>query len=128
MGRLAVRRLVSALAPWALPGTFRIGTTMLYKSASRWELAMETTLSKLRGNLKSFCDRSVANREAIRIRRRTGEDLVLLPAEEYDSLAETVHLLASPRNAARLLAALGRARKDKLEPLSVEDLRAALGI
>ncbi len=75
---------------------------------------METTFSQLRGNLKSFCDQAVANRQPIRVRRRSGGDVVLLAADDFDSLAETAHLLSSPANAARLLAALGRARRNKV--------------
>ncbi len=89
---------------------------------------METTFSKLRAQLKSYCDQAVANREPIRVRRRNGEDVVLLAADEYDSLAETAHLLSSPKNAARLLAALARARRGSVKPLTLEELRAALGI
>jgi antitoxin YefM len=90
---------------------------------------METTLSKLRGNLKDYCDnRALANRQPIRIRRRKGEDLVLLAADEYKSLAETAHLLASPSNAARLLESLARARKGKIKPMTIGELRAAVGI
>lgn len=88
----------------------------------------ETTLSELRSNLKRLCDQAVAKRQPIRIRRRNDGDVVLLAADEYDSLAETAHLLASPENAARLLAALERARKRKVKPMSLEKLRASLGI
>ena len=89
---------------------------------------MEATFSKLRAQLKSYCDQAVANREPIRVRRRNGEDVVLLAADKYDSLAETAHLLSSPKNAARLLAALTRARRGSVKPLTLEELRAGLGI
>lgn len=89
---------------------------------------METTLSKLRSNLKRFADQAVSQRVPIRVRRRSGNDLVLISADEYDSLAETAHLLASPRNAARLLTALARARKSKGAPSTLEGLRAACGL
>jgi antitoxin YefM len=89
---------------------------------------METTFSKLRAKLKSYCDQAVADREPIRVRRRNDEDVVLLAADEYDSLAETVHLLSSPKNATRLLEALARARRGSVKPLPLEELRAALGI
>jgi antitoxin YefM len=89
---------------------------------------VETTFSKLRAKLKSYCDQAVANREPIRVRRRNNGDVVLLAADEYDSLAETAHLLSSPKNAARLLAALARARRGSVKPSSAEELRAALGI
>ncbi len=88
----------------------------------------ETSFSKLRADLKAYCDQTVANREPVRVRRRRGQDVVLLAADEYDSLAETAHLLSSPRNAARLLAALARARRGNLKPVAIEELRAALGI
>jgi antitoxin YefM len=89
---------------------------------------MVTTLSQLRGRLNSYCEQVVARRRPIRIRRRKGGDVVLLAAEEFDSLAETAHLLSSPANAARLLAALARARRNKTKPMTVEDLRAAVGL
>jgi antitoxin YefM len=89
---------------------------------------METTFSKLRGNLKTYCDRAVNDRVSIRIRRRNGGDVVLVAADEYASLTETAHVLSSPENAARLLAALGRARRRKVKPMTVEELRAALGV
>ena len=88
----------------------------------------ETTLSELRRNLKSFCDRAVADCEPIRVRRRNGRDVVLLPAEEFDSIFETAHLLSSPKNARRLLAALSRARRGTTRPMTVEKLRARLGL
>jgi antitoxin YefM len=89
---------------------------------------METSFSRLRDNLRSFCDQAVANRQPIRVRRRKGGDVVLLAADEFDSLAETAHLLSSPANVARLLAALSRARRNKVKPMTVEELRAAVGI
>lgn len=89
---------------------------------------VETSFSRLRQQLKSFCDRTVADREPIRVRRRNGQDVVLLSADEFDSLLETAHLLSSPRSAARLLSALSKARKGTTKPLSVEKLRASLGL
>ena len=88
---------------------------------------METTLSKLRGNFKRYADQALSQRVPIRVRRRDGNDLVLLAADDYDSMAETAHLLASPRNAERLLAALVRARKGKGKPMTIGELRAACG-
>jgi antitoxin YefM len=88
----------------------------------------ETTFSQLRANLKGYCEQAVANREPIRVHRRNGEDVVLLAADEYDRLAETAHVLSSPRNAVRLLEALARAHQGTVEPATVEELCAALGL
>jgi antitoxin YefM len=95
-------------------------TTMLYN--------METTFSHLRAKLKSYCDQAVAQRQPIRVRRRKEGDVVLLAADEFDSLAATVNLLSTPQNAARLLEALARARRDKVRPMTVKKLRAAVGL
>ena len=47
---------------------------------------------------------------------------------ELESLMETAHLLRSPKNAERLLAALGRAQRNELKPSTVTDLRKQLGL
>lgn len=78
--------------------------------------------------MKAFCDKAVSDRIPVRVRRRKGGDLVLVAAEEFESLLETAHLLASPRNAARLLSALARARKGTTKPSTVGKLRAALDL
>jgi antitoxin YefM len=45
-----------------------------------------------------------------------------------ESLTETAHLLRSPRNAERLLAALASARQGAGEPMSVAALAQAVGL
>ncbi|WP_295452068.1 type II toxin-antitoxin system prevent-host-death family antitoxin [uncultured Thiodictyon sp.] len=73
-------------------------------------MTRSTTYSKARANLASLCDQVTATREPVIIRRRQGRDVALICADELKSLIETAHLLRSPRNAERLLAALERAR------------------
>jgi antitoxin YefM len=46
-----------------------------------------------------------------------------LSAGELASLIETAHLLRSPRNARRLLAALHRAERRKAKPATIAELR-----
>jgi antitoxin YefM len=48
--------------------------------------------------------------------------------EDSSADAETAHLLRSPRNAARLLAALERSKAGTVEPKTVEELRRELGL
>jgi antitoxin YefM len=52
--------------------------------------------------------------------------VALIAADELASLTETVHLLRSPKNAERLLAALGRSRQGEGHPETVEELRRDL--
>jgi antitoxin YefM len=75
---------------------------------------------------QSLMDRVVEDREVVTVRRRRGSDVALVTADELDGLLETAHLLRSPRNAARLLSALERARGDSLPALRLEDLEAQL--
>ena len=73
------------------------------------------TFSAVREKLAEVWDEIEDNREEVLLRRRGHEDLVLLPARELNSLKETVHLLRSPRNSARLMAALARSREQGRE-------------
>ena len=88
----------------------------------------ETTYTQARANLASLCVDVTATREAVIIRRRGARDVALVSADELGSLMETAHLLRSPKNARRLLAALQRARGKKLKPRSVDELRRDLGL
>ena len=86
-------------------------------------MAIQTTYTKARANLARLCNEVVENREIVIINRRGNEDVALVAAEELSSLIETAHLLRSPKNAQRLLAALNRARSRKLKSQSVAKLR-----
>lgn len=87
------------------------------------------TYSAAREKLAEIWDEVEDSREAVILRRRGHEDLALIPARELQSLKETVHLLRSPRNAARLIAALARSREQGGEEFeSVETLAAAVGL
>jgi antitoxin YefM len=90
-------------------------------------MAIETTYTQLRANLASYFERVIADREVVIVRRREGEDIALLPADELASLMETAYLLRSPANARRLLDAYARSGADGVAPQAVEDLQRELG-
>lgn len=87
-------------------------------------MTIETTYTAARDQLKTLMDKVVNDREVVLVRRRQGGDVALVAAEELEGLLETVHLLRSPRNAARLLTALERAHSSNLPPLRLDDLEA----
>ncbi|WP_259720777.1 type II toxin-antitoxin system Phd/YefM family antitoxin [Synechococcus sp. CS-1328] len=89
-------------------------------------MTIETTYSAARDQLKTLMDRVVADRDVVVVRRRNGGDVALVAADELEGLLETAHLLRSPRNAARLLSALERARQEDLPCHSLDDLTATL--
>jgi antitoxin YefM len=71
-----------------------------------------TTLSytELRSNLARTMDEAIATRDAILVTRQGGKGNVVLMAEaEFRSWQETIHLLSSPANAARLLQSVAAA-------------------
>lgn len=86
------------------------------------------TYTQARAELASLCDEVASTREPVIIRRRNAEDVALVSADELTSLIETAHLLRSPKNAQRLLAAINRAQRRALSPSTVEDLRRELGL
>jgi antitoxin YefM len=89
---------------------------------------IETTYSQAREQLKTLMDRAVDDREVIMVRRRSGDAVAIIAADELESLMETAHLLRSPKNAERLLSALARAREGSSEPQSVAALAMAVGL
>lgn len=95
-------------------------TIILYKMEA--DMTVETTYSQARQNLAKLLDSVTQDREIVIIHRRRGEDAAVLAASELTSLLETAHLLRSPKNAERLLDALGRALKGGGLPLTVDEL------
>jgi antitoxin YefM len=91
-------------------------------------MPVETTYTALREKLASFLDQVTDDREVVIIRRRGARDVAMVPAEELAGLMETAHLLRSPKNAERLLQALGRAKRDEGIPESIASLRRSVGL
>ena len=92
------------------------------------ELMTETTYTSLRQELATVLDRVANDREVVVIRRRGARTVALVPADELMGLIETAHLLRSPKNAQRLLAALHRAVRRKGKPESLDKLRREMGL
>jgi antitoxin YefM len=75
--------------------------------------------TSVRADLARTMDRVNDDRTPIVITRQRGRSAVLMSLEDYNSLTETMHLLRSPKNAARLAesmaqASRGRSRKRAL--------------
>jgi antitoxin YefM len=89
---------------------------------------METTYTQARAKFASLCDHAASTLEPVLIHRRGAEDVALVSAAELRSLQETLHELRSPRNAARLVSALSRAKSRRTKPESVASLRKSVGL
>lgn len=81
-------------------------------------LTKQTNYTNLRQNLASILDEIIEDRGVIIVSRAGKEDVAMLSAEELSSMMETLHLLKSPANARKLLAAMERA--DELEGTQIE--------
>jgi antitoxin YefM len=86
------------------------------------------TYSHAREHLAEIWDFIEDAQQPIVLHRRGHQDMALLPADELVGLQETAHLLRSPKNAARLLAALHRSYSGKTKPITVSRLRQLIGI
>jgi len=71
----------------------------------------EISYSKLQRNLFSVLHRVANDNEGVNVRMNDGRRIVVIPGHELAGFLETVHLLRSPKNAQRLLAALSRCGK-----------------
>jgi antitoxin YefM len=98
------------------------------KKGERKDMPIQTTYTQARANLSSLFKEVTENREIVIIRRRSGEDVALVAADELASLTETAHLLRSPRNARRLLLALARAQSRTKKPQTLEALKKGIGL
>ena len=90
-------------------------------------MAIQTTYTHARSRLASLIDEVTKNREVVIIQRRGSEDVAMISADELTGILETAHLLRSPKNAQRLLAALDRVRKKSGTPKTIDELRGEVG-
>ena len=89
---------------------------------------IETSYCEARARFAHYLDRAVDDRETILVQRRGRPDVAIIAADELASLVETAHLLRSPANARRLLAALERAERGEGVGLGLEELRGQVGL
>ena len=71
--------------------------------------------SELRNNLASYMDAVCDDRAPLVVTRQNARSVVLISEEDYEGLMETVHLLKSPANAARLMRSIRDADRGKLK-------------
>jgi antitoxin YefM len=79
-------------------------------------------------NLGQLCDQVVTTGEAVIITRPDGKNVALVAESELSGLIETLYLLRSTANAARLKTALERSKTDVIQPQSLDALCAQFGL
>jgi antitoxin YefM len=73
------------------------------------------SLKGFRQNMNAYFEKVFNLKTSLFISRPKGQDMVINSKEEYDGMLETYHLLKSPKNTERLLAAV---EADKMATLS----------
>ena len=69
--------------------------------------------TEARNSLKTVLDTVEADADITIITRRDGGDAVLMSLAQYQSMAETLHLLSSPANAAHLAESIAQYKAGK---------------
>jgi len=54
---------------------------------------IEVSVNQFRANIKSFVDRALSSHSIIRVKRRAGNDFVVLSAEDWEREQETLFVL-----------------------------------
>lgn len=75
----------------------------------------------LRQHLADAMDRVNEDRAPLYVTRQKGKGAVLLSADDYASIEETLHLISSPRNAARLSEAIEDLRQGRFEEHALDE-------
>ena len=70
--------------------------------------------SDLRNNLAKYMDEVVSSRAPLHVTRQNSSTVVMLSEADYEQMLETLHLLRSPANAARLLRSINEANDGAL--------------
>lgn len=68
------------------------------------------TLKEAKLNLERIVEQVIADAEPAIVVTESGEQVVFLPLDEYNSWKETLYLLSSPANAERLRRSLAEAK------------------
>ncbi len=94
-------------------------------------LSIQKTYQQASENLEILLNQIEVDNSIAIITRPGHKDIAMLPAEELNSLLETIHLLRTPANGRRLLAAIERSIKrdsEEIEGQTIEELCEELGI
>jgi antitoxin YefM len=91
-------------------------------------MSSKVSYSYARQHFAEILTEAADSQEPVIVSRRGYDDVAIIPAAELRSLEETAHLLRSPVNARRLLAALHRALSETARPTAIAELRAELDL
>jgi len=77
------------------------------------------SFSRFCKNPSKIIEGVVDNDEPVTVTRADGKDVVIVPLGEFESWKETLYLLKSPKNAARLRESLKQYKAGKLREIEI---------
>lgn len=80
--------------------------------------------TQLRANLARYMEEVCDSHDALVVTRQNARSVVLISEDEYAGMLETLHLLRSPANAARLKKGIAEANAGDLIEHDIEDSAA----
>ena len=109
---------------WALHGRGRSRTAPSHASRARILYMTVLSLADARASLSKHVESAVTTHERFEITRNGARVAVLMSAEDYDALVETVDILSNPDEVAALRTAIAELESGDVS--SVEEVRAAM--
>jgi antitoxin YefM len=80
------------------------------------------TVAEAKQNLEQLIAQVIADAEPIMVSTEAGQQVILLPLEEFNSWRETLYLLSDPANAEHLRQSIAEARAGKTQERELIDL------
>jgi antitoxin YefM len=91
-------------------------------------MSIKITSAEANENLEKLFKQVLETGEIVVISQSDVKNVVLISEAEFNSLLETLYLLRSPANSARLLHAIERAKAGIIEPQNVNELYQKFGL
>lgn len=80
--------------------------------------------SELREKLKSEFDMVAENHIPLIVKRKRGNDMVIISLDDYNSFMETISLLSSPTNAEHLYRSIKQEKEGNTVDVTLEKLKS----
>jgi antitoxin YefM len=86
------------------------------------------SVNKFRDNLKTFVEQIVVNHMPLKVTRRSGEDFIVMSAEDWDREQETLHVLQNTNLMNQIADSLKTHTKQKGYKPTKEELSEIIGL
>lgn len=98
------------------------------RTAKFGDIMDSVSVNKFRDNLKSFVEQIVVNHVPLKVTRRTGEDFVVVSAEDWEREQETLYVLQNTSLMSQIAESLETHTKNKGYKPSREELNEITGL